>query len=72
VDILDHQVIQMLNVTRGSVGAVVSVRLGVKKIDLTSWTGESGEYAMSKGAICRGLPLAWQMQILGSKRMDIQ
>jgi hypothetical protein len=56
------------------VGAGVSVGLGlgVEKIDLRSWTGQSGEYAMSKGAICRGLSFAWQMQTLGSKQMDIQ
>lgn len=72
VDTLGHQAIQMSNVTRGRVGASVNVGLGVEKIDLTRWIGESGEYAMSKGAICRGLSFAWQMQILGSKRTDIQ
>jgi len=66
VDTPSNQAIQMPNLARGRVG------LGVENIDLTSWTRESGEYAMSKGAICRGLSFARQMQTLGSIRMDTQ
>ena len=53
-------------------GAGVSVDPGMEKFDLARWTGESGEYAMSKRAICRGLSFAWQMQTHGSKQMNIQ
>ena len=67
MDTLSYQAI----VTRGRVGAGVSMGPSLKKIDLTSWTGVSGEYAMSKGAICRGLSFAWWMQTLEPKRADI-
>ena len=56
VGTLGHQAIPMPNETRTRVGAGVSVGLGlgVEKVDLTGRTGESGRYAMSNGAICRG------------------
>ena len=72
MDTLGYQAIQMPDVSRKRVGADVSVGLGVEKIDSSSWTGESGEYAMSKVAICLGLSFALQMQTLGSKRRGIQ
>ncbi len=53
-------------------GASASVGLGVKEIESSSRTGRSGGYEMLNGAIYRELSVAWQMQTLGSKGIDIQ